>query len=162
MPSVNTSPEYYSHNSLFQITPPQGSDLAFASDDGGTTILINESGVGHVIVRHAGQQETHPFALPNVPHLLRSMSGPGKSKWLIDQLPLHPRIASHHPYRVVFSVRSFSCTFTEGIFAFSPAVRTFEHARRVIIDYQELVFVAFEQGLIVNPLETAPCFRIIP
>ncbi len=160
MPTINTPPQYCSHNSLFPITPPQGSDLALASEDGGTTILINNSGVGHVIGRHSGNQEVYPFSLPNVPHLLRSMSGPGKPKWLIDQLPLHPRIASPHPYRVVFSVRSFRCTFAEGVFAFSPAVRTFEDARRVMIDYQRLVFVAFEQGLIVNPLETAHCFRI--
>ena len=147
---MNKPNPYYSHSPLFLITPPNETHLALASEDGATSILINNSGVGQVIARYAGEQKVYDFSLPNVPSVLRSLSEPGNRKWLLDQLPIHPRIAPDHPCRVVFSVRGFKSTFTEGSFAFAPAIRTINHAQRILTDYPQFVFVATEIGLVPN------------
>jgi len=151
---MNTYTDNYSfkpYAPLYPAKSPTTADLEFATKDGTTSVLINRSGEANVLVRHFGLLEVFPFTLQCAASMLRHFSQPGKPAWVLDQLSLPPDVSPRHPFRSCFTIRGQNASASEGVLAFSPAIFTADHARRLIEHYPDLVFVAAPEGHVINP-----------
>lgn len=151
---MNTTAHDYTVNPyapLFPVNSPTKAEFEFATKDGTTSVLINHSGEGRVLIRHFGLLEIYPFTLPSAASMLRSFTQTGTKDWVLDQLALPPDVSPRHPFRSSFIVRPRNCKACEGVSAFSPAIFTAEHARRFISHYPNTVYIAAPEGYILNP-----------
>lgn len=136
---------------LLPVKSPATADLEFTTKDGTTSVLINHSGEGNVLVRHFGLLEVFPFTLQCAANMLQFFSQLEKPAWVLDQLSLPPDFSPRHPFRSCFTIRSKNANASEGVLAFSPAIFTADHARRLIEHYPDLVFVAAPEGHVIKP-----------
>jgi hypothetical protein len=151
--TMNTTAHDYTFNpypALFPVKSP-AEEFEFTTKDGTTSMVLNESGEGRVLIRHFGLLEVFPFALPSAARMLRFFTQTGKKDWVLDQLALPSDVSPRHPFRSSFIVRPHNCKAHEGVSAFSPAIFTAGHAHKFIRHFPNIVYVAAPEGYVLNP-----------